>query len=72
MNKNKEIINTLKRELMGLTGNKVYYRDLESLFKKIEELELDGKEISALRYLSTDIRSAKFKKNKNKNNLPFF
>ena len=72
MNKNKELINTLKRELMGLTGNKVYYRDLESFFKKMEELELDGKELSALRHLNTDIRSAKFQKNKNKNNFPLF
>ena len=71
MSQTKELTRTLKQELIGLTGNKVYYRDLESLFKKLSEMELTSREKSALRHLNIDLRSAKFQKNK-KNSSPFF
>jgi hypothetical protein len=44
-------------------GNKVYLRDLESLFAKIEKLEPE--EIQALRYLARDLEQLKLDSDRN-------
>ena len=62
MSQEKRLLRTLKQELIQLTGNKVYYRDLNNLFERIAELDLKAAEKSALRHLCSDIRSAKIKK----------
>lgn len=64
----KQALYHLKNSLVSLVGNRRYMTSIETLFKKVEELDLTPLELEALTLLSQNINQA----NHEKNNKPRF
>jgi len=62
------ILQLFKFNLTQLVGNKVYMRDIESLLKKMESLDITPQEQQALDHLNRDLAQAKIKMNKKRLN----
>ena len=62
------ILQLFKFNLTQIVGNKVYMRDIESLLKKMESLDITPQEQQALDHLNRDLAQAKIKMNKKRLN----